>query len=136
MLSHTLLSMCMFSCVQVYPHIGLLVKPYSRATPYILGFILAYWLNAMGGEVGIANISKPSLIRRSGVLAIAFVLLLTALFGGLSMQYDNNDGGQSLKFTATGVSLGQLLAAKHDIVGDLVQCLVEELVGDASCYWR
>lgn len=69
-----------------YPHMGLLVKPYTRAAPYLLGFILAYWVNAMGGEEGIANISKPSLIRRCAIGSVSAFLMLAALFGGINMQ--------------------------------------------------
>lgn len=72
----------------VYPHLGLLVKPYTRAIPYLLGFILAYWVNAMGGEEGITNISKPSLIRRLALGAVSATLLLAALFGGIDMRYE------------------------------------------------
>eukprot|EP00038_Savillea_parva_P007557 m.170972 g.170972 ORF g.170972 m.170972 type:complete len:849 (-) comp13315_c0_seq1:181-2727(-) len=76
----------------VKPHLGLLVKPWTRAPPYILGILLAYWVNAMGGEEGIANISKPSLIRRLAIGAVSFGLMSGSLFGGIGMQFDNDNG--------------------------------------------
>ena len=41
-----------------------LVKPWMRATPFLLGFLLAFWLNTVGDESGARNLPRMRSWRR------------------------------------------------------------------------
>lgn len=74
-----------------YPDAELLTKPWTRAVPYLLGFILAFWFNAIGDEAGARNIARIRPVRRAVLLTITGLLLAIPVFITADMYADNDD---------------------------------------------
>lgn len=84
------------------PHPAIYVTPWTRAVPYLFGFLLAFWLNAMGGAVGAANITRAKCSSRCILASLAMVFMLLPLFGTIHMHYGDSSGDE-LEFDDMGV---------------------------------
>eukprot|EP00040_Diaphanoeca_grandis_P016871 m.87516 g.87516 ORF g.87516 m.87516 type:complete len:897 (-) comp26081_c0_seq2:85-2775(-) len=78
-----------------YPHVELETKPWTRAVPFLLGFLVAFWFNIIGEESGARNLPTMSIRRRVFLFVLSAALMFLPLFGTVSMRYtDGPLGGQ------------------------------------------